>query len=55
MEAVGLLFVFLLRLAEERSGESHCFRPSFGEGLSLDVGQPVSRSNFSANPSLPIE
>jgi hypothetical protein len=52
---VGLFFVFLLGLAKERSGESYCFRSLFGEGLSLDIKQPVSKSNFSANPSLPVE
>jgi hypothetical protein len=40
-EAIGLLFVFLLDLAKERPGESYCFRASFGEGLSLDMEQPV--------------
>jgi hypothetical protein len=54
-EAVGLLFVFLLGLAKKRSGESHFFRFSFGEGLSLDIKQPVFRNSFSANPSLLIE
>jgi hypothetical protein len=52
---VGLLFVFLLGLAEERPGESYCFRFSFGEGLSLDIEQPVPKNSFNANPSLPIE
>jgi hypothetical protein len=55
MEAVGLLFVFLLNLAKERSGESYCFRFSFSEGLSLGIEQPVSRNNFNANSSLPVE
>jgi hypothetical protein len=55
MEAISLLFVFLLGLAEERSSESHCFRPSFGESLSLDMEQPVFRNSFSANPSLLVE
>jgi hypothetical protein len=55
MEAIGLFFVFLLGLAEERPGESHCFRLLFGEGLSLNMEQPVPKSSFNANPSLPIE
>jgi hypothetical protein len=55
MEAVSLLFVFLLNLAKKRSGESYCFRPSFSEGLSLNMGQPVSKSSFNASSSLPIE
>jgi hypothetical protein len=54
-EAVGLFFVFLLDLAEERPGESYCFRLSFGEGLSLDVEQPVFKNSFNASSSLPIE
>jgi hypothetical protein len=37
MKAVGLLFVFLLGLAEERPGENYCFRLSFSEGLSLGI------------------
>jgi hypothetical protein len=55
MKAVGLLFVFLLDLAEERPGENYCFRLSFGESLSLGMEQPVSKNSFSANPSLPVE
>jgi hypothetical protein len=54
-KAIGLLLVFLLDLAKERPGESYCFRFSFGEGLSLGMEQPVFKSNFSANPSLPVE
>jgi hypothetical protein len=54
-KAVGLLFVFLLDLAEKRPGESYCFRSSFGEGLSLGIEQPVFRNNFNANSSLPVE
>jgi hypothetical protein len=54
-EAVGLFFVFLLNLAKERPGESYCFRFSFGEGLNLNIGQPVPKNSFSANPSLPVE
>jgi hypothetical protein len=54
-KAVGLLFVFLLGLAEERPGESYYFRPLFGKGLSLDMGQLVPKNSFNANPSLPIE
>jgi hypothetical protein len=55
IKTVGLFFVFLLDLAKERPGESYCFRPSFGEGLSLGMEQPVPRNSFNANPSLPIE
>jgi hypothetical protein len=55
MKAIGLLFVFLLDLAEERPGESHCFRFSFSEGLNLDVEQSFPKNNFNASPNLPIE
>jgi hypothetical protein len=54
-KAIGLLFVFLLNLAEKRPSESYCFRFSFGEGLSLNVEQLVFKSSFSANSSLPVE
>jgi hypothetical protein len=54
-KAIGLFFVFLLDLAEERPGESYCFYLSFGEGLSLDIGQPVPKNSFNANSSLPVE
>jgi hypothetical protein len=54
-KAIGLLFVFLLGLAEDRPGESYCFRFSFNESLSLNIEQLVSRNNFSANSSLSIE
>jgi hypothetical protein len=54
-KAIGLLFVFLLGLAEERSGESYCFRFSFGESLSLGIEQPVFKNGFNASPSLPVE
>jgi hypothetical protein len=54
-KAIGLLFVFLLNLAEECSGESYYFSPSFGEGLSLGMEQPVPKSSFNANSSLPVE
>jgi hypothetical protein len=36
-KAIGLLFVFLLSLAEGCPGESYCFSPSLGEGLSLNM------------------
>jgi hypothetical protein len=55
MKAVGLLFVFLLNLAKKRPNESHCFRLSFGEGLSLDMGQLVPKNSFNANSNLPVE
>jgi hypothetical protein len=54
-KAVSLLFVSLLNLAKKRPSESHYFRFSFSEGLSLDIEQPVPKNNFNANLSLPIE
>jgi hypothetical protein len=54
-KTIGLFLVFLLSLAKKCPGESYCFSPSLGEGLSLDIKQPVLKNSFNANPSLPIE